>query len=1174
MASDGVLWIGTRGGGAVTYDGRRFRRVPISGRFIISFAESGDGAIWIGAPGALFRHYRGEYTKFSKEEGYPGGRLTAIAADRDGVYAALPQGVVRIGANGAREWTGKLAPPGGAVTALMMTGAGLLAGTESGVVSRLEGERFVRLLDVPGGHPVSSFMEGPKGSLWLSTSGGGVFRHASGELEALTERHGLTTDSVNQLIEDDEGNIWAATTGGGLVRITQARLKTIVPKQKLSGDWILSLVQSRDGSVWFSTNGGGLNHLTDHGVTRMTTADGLGSNAIMALAEDRSGALWVGHEAGLQRIVGGRVVQSFSAKDGLEGQRVHALSASRDGSMWVGTSGGLHRIVRGAARKLTEKDGLAPGPVVGIREAADGSLWLATMNSVEHFKERRATRFSREQGLASSTVTGITIDEVDGSIWVATGHDGIMRIRDGRVSSYRAANGLLSDTAYTILQDREGNLWVSTSFGLYTVKRNAFERFDRGEIDRIPTIVFRKSDGLKSSDFSGGFDRPGFRAFDGTLWFPTTRGLVVVDPKKLRENPSPPRVAIETISANGVDLGVEAPLVRAHHGKRSIEIAYTSPTFHSPDTITFRYKLVGFDDEWHDAGKRRTAYYTNVSPGNYHFIVRATSSEGVSRDAATTIRVEPQFYETGSFQVAGIAVVLLLAWGAHRRRIGELQKHERALRKSEDHFRSLIENAPDMILIIDRVGRIAYASPSVRRTLGEMPEMRVGREMRELLVEPTECDRFLGEVRRGACHSATLRVRDASGSSRDVEIIGATVSHSDEVVLNCRDITDRRKLESKLEQASRLASLGRLAATVSHEFNNVLMGIQPFVEIIRRKSTDETVQNATTRITQSLGRGKRISEEILRYTRPVEPSVKPVEVRSWLLDLETEIRSLVGPSVRMAILAPEGLAVSADVAQLNQVLTNLAINARDAGATSVRLDVRKVEGDGDFEFGIVRDPERFAHLSFCDNGTGIADSVLPHIFEPLFTTKKTKGTGLGLAVAHQVVSAHGGEIFVESKVGTGTTFHIFLPIARSEAGELLSGDDEIVAAPSATSCRVLVVEDDTSVADGMLSLLELEGFTVALAPSGGDALSMIPRFAPDVIVLDVGLPDIDGIELYRRLKKQWPQLRVIFSTGHGDIAALQETMPPPAPLYLQKPYSIETLVTAIATATGHDRVVA
>ncbi|HEX7809797.1 MAG TPA: response regulator, partial [Thermoanaerobaculia bacterium] len=201
---------------------------------------------------------------------------------------------------------------------------------------------------------------------------------------------------------------------------------------------------------------------------------------------------------------------------------------------------------------------------------------------------------------------------------------------------------------------------------------------------------------------------------------------------------------------------------------------------------------------------------------------------------------------------------------------------------------------------------------------------------------------------------------------------------------------------------------------------------------------------------------------------------------------------------------------------------------------------------------------------------GIPESVLPHVFEPLFTTKTTKGTGLGLAVAQQVVARHGGEIFVESRVGFGTTFHLFLQRATSAAIEP-EQNTTVVTHADVPHCRVLLVEDDSTIADGILTMLEVDGFQIELATSGGDALHHISKRMPDVVVLDVGLPDMNGVEVFQRINKQWPDLPVIFSTGHVDLAMVQNLVSEPRCLI--KPYEIETLVTMIREVVVKTHVV-
>lgn len=1160
---EGTLWVGTRGGGAVTYDGSTFRRVPIRLLFISGFAQSQDGAVWIAAPGGVSRLLGQDVTTIFRRDGYPGGRVSAVAADRNGVYVALPTGIVRMDGRSVRVWNEQHGLSS-EVQSLLWTSRGLFAGTVAGGVDRLSEDRFEAVLPGGSGHAITSMIEGADGSLWMSSVGGGLLRQFGGRLDALTSRDGLSTDSLNQLLEDHEGNLWAATIGGGLLRLTQGSITSILPPESLEAEWILALASGRDGSTWFTTRGGGLYRLQDASLTRYTRADGLLRGLILSIAEDREGSVWIGFDRGLQRLADGRF-HTVPVEEG-GGEPVHALTVARDGSVWAGTESGLLHIANGRIRRLTGKDGLTKGPYVSIREAADGTLWLAKPMAVEHYANGRTMSWSSEDGLRARMITSLEIDEKDGSVWVATMGDGVARIRDGRVRTYRVANGLPTDSVYGIVLDRSGHFWMSTGIGLFTIRRNDLDAFDDGRTGKLRTRMFRKPDGLKSNDLSGGFDRPAFRAADGTLWFASTRGLAVVDPDAITTATTAPRVIIESVTAHGARYDAAPIDVAPAH--RQIEIAYTSPTYHSPEATTFQYRLEGFEKEWHDAGTRRTAYYTNVPPGSFRFVVRAQTREGVFAETSKVIEITPRFYETWLFKIAVALAILLLAIVLHRRRTDALRRHQDALRASEEHFRSLIENGSDMILVVDLDGFIRYASPSVTRGLGFPPEKMHNRAFTTFLVTPSAGETLLADIESQGRHEATISFLDASRGERDIECVGAS-DMSGRVVLSCRDVTDRRRLELQLEQANRLSSLGRLAATVSHEFNNVLMGVQPFVDIIRRKSPDDAVQHATQQMSRSIERGKRISEQILRYTRPVEPNLAPLPVRSWLSDLEIEIRALAGDNVRVAVIAPADLAILGDAAQLNQVLTNLAINARDADATQIVLEALEPGDSGVFPFGIVRHVEQYVHIIVRDNGRGIPDSVRPKIFEPLFTTKTTKGTGLGLAVAQQVIARHGGEIFVESAVGSGSAFHIFLP--RSED---LPHQERTVesSAVHRAGCRLLLVEDDTVIAEGMLALLEAEGFEVHLAVSGGDALHLLPRVKPDVVVLDVGLPDLGGIEVYQRIVQQWPEVPVIFSTGHADLGLLQESLEPPHPPALLKPYEISTLLETIASVVPASRV--
>jgi two-component system cell cycle sensor histidine kinase/response regulator CckA len=222
--------------------------------------------------------------------------------------------------------------------------------------------------------------------------------------------------------------------------------------------------------------------------------------------------------------------------------------------------------------------------------------------------------------------------------------------------------------------------------------------------------------------------------------------------------------------------------------------------------------------------------------------------------------------------------------------------------------------------------------------------------------------------------------------------------------------------------------------------------------------------------------------------------------------------------------------------------------------------------DAKYSFAAIEHPERYAHVTLEDSGSGMSAETLSHIFEPLFTTKKT-GTGLGLSVARHVMTRHGGEIFAESTPGVGTKFHLFLPLSKEALG---AGAIAGAASPGARRSyqRILIVEDERAVAAGLSALFEMEGIQSDVIENGRDVLPAIERFRPDAVILDIGLPDMDGTAVFAQLSELHPRMPVVFSTGHGDASKLEPYLARPHVAFLLKPYEIDTLLDTLDRVVG------
>lgn len=489
---------------------------------------------------------------------------------------------------------------------------------------------------------------------------------------------------------------------------------------------------------------------------------------------------------------------------------------------------------------------------------------------------------------------------------------------------------------------------------------------------------------------------------------------------------------------------------------------------------------------------------------------------------------------------------------------------------------ALLNAVNQAVLATDGDGTIVFSNPAANKLFGGGTSTVIGQtlatvmpfhDVSELFAVVREEGSWSGGRRSpdGASLSfvTACALRGANGAIEGFVIVSTPLDSLD--LPRVVDESERLRLENRLLQAERISSLGRLAASVAHEFNNVLMGIQPFIDLLTKRSgSDPAVKLAAPRIADAVARGKRITQEILRFTRIGEPTRVPVNVAEWLHAFEPELVQLAGPLVTVTTQSDPSLVMLADAHQLRQVFANLVVNAHHAMPNGGRLEVRAI---GDAMSNGKPTPIPAVHFSIRDTGVGIPQDTLHYIFEPLFTTKKFGGTGLGLAVASQVVQQHQGHIYAESTLGEGTTFHMLIPAAP--AASIAAAPMQQMTSPRVRPpMRVTMIEDDESVGAGLVAILDFEGITTDWVRLGSEAVSRIAARFPDAVILDLGLPDLDGMQVYEQIAARWPDLPVLFSTGHGDQNLLTNTPTGKKVGYLQKPYESDELLAALDDLLG------
>ncbi|MEA2239394.1 MAG: two-component system, cell cycle sensor histidine kinase and response regulator CckA [Thermoanaerobaculia bacterium] len=484
-----------------------------------------------------------------------------------------------------------------------------------------------------------------------------------------------------------------------------------------------------------------------------------------------------------------------------------------------------------------------------------------------------------------------------------------------------------------------------------------------------------------------------------------------------------------------------------------------------------------------------------------------------------------------------------------------------ALEASEQRYRELVEDVTDILYTVDLDGRFVSLSRSFERSTGYRVEEWIGRPFAELFV-PREAPAAMDVTEQ----APGVVIREYDLPARSGAIVTVEVSsqprYVDGVVAGtigmARDVTEQRTTARKLEDANRMSNLGQVAASLAHEFNNVLMGIQPFVEVIARSAVPtRVVSDSLGHITRAIGRGKRASQEILRFANPKEPQLFAFDARVWLPTLLGQLVATLPPSIALSSsMEPGACFIRGDREHLEQVITNLVFNARDAIARSgtIHVGVSLIAAASP-----VNENAELVRISISDDGPGIAPEMLGRIFEPLFTTKRN-GTGLGLAIALRLMEGQGGTLTAESRPEGGSVFHLLVPAADAP-----TPSPKPLAWATGDVTRVLIIEDDLSVGAGLEALLTSEGYEITWVRFAAEACDIARRIRPQLAIIDVNLPDGNGVDLIPLLRAQHADLPIILSTGHIDanLASDEKRI-----VSLMKPYELSELLAAIGTVTA------
>ncbi len=1054
----GILWFGTLGGGLNRFDPitRKFTRFNFPNRLVSSVIEDAQGNIWVATNDPSLIRLNWELNEFelfpfpkNNTSGLKPNTLKTLFEDKTG-----------------NIWVGT-------------EGSGLY------IFDPVSLEFTAHYHQKSRNNPLSSnivcdILQYNNKTIWLATDGGGInswdeekkgFTILKSDISNIK---GLSTNAIYSLLKDNDGMVWIGTFGGGVNILNPHRQEFRFYTQKaggissLSHKSVLSFFEDSQGYIWVGTDGGGLNLFNPaNGTFKSFSNDpsnpfSISSNAVTSILEDKHGNLWIGTFAGgLNRF--DPVTQRFyhytynpSQHNSISSNNVWKLLEDQNGNLWIGTLDGLevYSFANNTFERITnDSDPEAyPARIIDLFEDSKGNIWIGSTGVwILNPDTKKITKLfghdHPQQKLFEYDIRDFH-EDTDGIIWIASEGGGLICYNPEKatIKNYTMHDGLPSDALHQIIQDEEGNLWISSNKGI-TRFDNKTQSFSNYNIH----------DGLQSNQFAYSAS---LCTRSGEIYFGGVNGFNVFHPNRIRQNTVPPAVYITELSLfnKPVEIGTEGSPINTHiMNTTEITLPYqsvfsfrfTAINYIATVKNQYKFKLEGFDD-WNDVGNQRTATYTNIDPGKYTFRVIASNNDGIWNDQGASIQITilPPIWRT---PLAYVFYVLILA--------------------------AILYFVMNFI-----INRQKYKH--------------------DLMIKDLE--------------------------------------------------------KAKIEEISQVKL--RFFTNIAHEFRTPLtLILGPLDNIMTSPgSMDARLRKQLNIMGRNAGRLLRLVNELMEFRKIEMGRVKLKIVKADLVSFLKELKSVFEEHAQMHDIQftfePLDNAIECwfDKEKMEKVVYNILSNSfkftPDCGKITIRVNTTNRPLLGNKAGKAV--PQ--AQIEIADNGIGISATDLPRIFDRFFQVKNKdiavrttgiSGTGIGLALSRELVEFHKGEITVTSQPGKGTTFCIFFPLDKQYfdpeiAVEHVSDDFvyqyspgiygiphaelNTFAGPPLENKKpgnpvLLFIDDNADMRSFVQSTME-DKYNVHLASNGIEGLENARQLMPDIVVSDVMMPEMDGIEMCAKLK--------------------------------------------------------
>ncbi|MBL6449470.1 hypothetical protein JMN32_24370 [Fulvivirga sp. 29W222] len=972
--NSGVIWAASSGGGVTAIRGENTRTYTIEdglpSNFVEEVVQDKRGRIWVATSDGLYYKEGEFFVNDDTPSALKSRELKSIACDdANQIWAATADaGVFRFSegkVNG--HYTVEQGLVSNIINYLNTESNGVWVGTDMGL-SIIKKDSTIENITMKEGlqndYVVSSLVDN-NGVTWVG-SYRGFCRINKGKFSYFSHAHPIFGQDVTSMVQDREGNLWLGTYRSGLYKLWDGKFtnySNLISNEHES--YVVHSILQKDDStlIIVQQEGVDLLNLKSNMLEGFDLNYNVQVNGFKSGMLDSKGNLWVSALNCLLKYKDGKS-EVYTTANGLIHDNVRLTYEDSKGNVWVGTTNGITVITPEGFENYSVKDGLSHEYIMSIREDSLGTMWIGTRNGLNRLEGGQFTNYFAKDGMAGDFIFKTYFDD-HGAMWLC-GNAGLTRYKDGKFVGLTAGHGLASNTVFQMLKDNYGYYWITTNqknMTVFKVSEQDLNDLADGKMSWINPVVYSQKDGLKSTAAIS--SATSLKSPDGTLYFATNNGVESIDPSRVKVNRQKPPVMIEEFFVDGKEVKLDSS-ISIPSGKQRVEIKFSALSYVSPENIEYKYTLIGFDDEWEKSNKRETSY-TNLPYGRYTFKVIAANSDGIWNEDGATISfyIKPAFYETNTFVLGVVILVVLMGVLIYNLRVRSFKKAQYELAK----------------LVAERTSEVVRQKEEieVQKEAIEGQQKQIESKNKEL----HKVNMHLEDLVEERTEQLKKAYKDLLSANKELDtFIYRSVHDVRGPIARLQGLSHLISLETSDENILELVSLLNQTA---NEMNDVFYSL---LNIARLKASELNINEIAI---------DKIIHRVLERLLPEGSN-----------DIDIEIK--VSPDFRLY----------SDGETVEIILYHLLENA---------LKFRKETGRHKVKVICSRKDKTNICIEVTDNGIGIPRSVADRVFDMFFVGQDDiQGSGLGLYTVQTAAKVLRGRVkLVKSSEGSGTTFEVIMP---------------------------------------------------------------------------------------------------------------------------------------------------